>query len=56
MPARQAALQGQVYNPQVGFTLLGNTAHPSKYPYNPFYGEWSPRIAAAWDIFGDGRR
>jgi hypothetical protein len=51
----QAALQGQVYNPQVGFTLLGNTAHPSKYPYNPFYGEWSPRIAAAWDMFGDGR-
>ena len=50
----QAALQGQVYNPQVGFTLIGNTAHPSKYPYNPFYGEWSPRIAAAWDVFGDG--
>ncbi len=51
---QQAALQGNVYNPQVGFTLLGNTAHPSKYPYNPFYGEWSPRLAAAWDIFGDG--
>ena len=51
----QAALQGQVFNPQVGFTLVGNTAHPSKYPYNPFYGEWSPRIAAAWDVFGDGR-
>jgi hypothetical protein len=51
----QAALQGQVYNPQVGFTLIGNTAHPSKYPYNPFYGEWSPRIAAAWDVLGDGR-
>ncbi|MGC1646062.1 MAG: carboxypeptidase-like regulatory domain-containing protein, partial [Candidatus Sulfotelmatobacter sp.] len=50
-----AALQGQVYNPQVGFTLVGNTAHPSKYPYNPFYGEWSPRLAAAWDIFGDGK-
>ena len=44
-----------MYNPQVGFTLVGNTAHPSKYPYNPFYGEWSPRIAAAWDVFGDGR-
>jgi Carboxypeptidase regulatory-like domain len=49
-----AALQGQVFNPEVGFSLIGNTAHPSKYPYNPFYGEWSPRIAAAWDIFGDG--
>ena len=50
-----AALAGNVYNPQVGFTLLGNTAHPSKYPYNPFYGEWSPRIAGAWDMYGDGR-
>ena len=51
---QQAALAGQVFNPQVGFTLVGNTAHPSKYPYNPFYKEWSPRIAAAYDIFGDG--
>ncbi len=42
----QAALQGQVFNPQVGFSLLGNTAHPSKYPYNPFYGEWSPRVVS----------
>jgi hypothetical protein len=50
-----AALQGNVFNPQVGFTLVGNTAHPSKYPYNPYYGEWSPRISAAWDVFGDGR-
>ena len=51
----QAALAGNVYNPQVGFTLIGNTADPSKYPYNPYYGEWSPRLAAAWDVFGDGR-
>ncbi len=49
-----AALQGQVFNPQIGFTLVGNTAHPPKYLYNPYYGEWSPRIAAAWDIFGNG--
>ena len=54
MPRKPAALQGQVFNPQIGFTLVGNTAHPSKYPYNPYYGEWSPRIAAAWDIFGNG--
>jgi hypothetical protein len=51
---KQEALQGNVYNPQVGFSLIGNTAHPSKYPYNPYYGEWSPRIAAAWDVLGDG--
>jgi len=50
-----AALQGQVYNPQVGFSLIGNVASHPSYVYNPFYGEWSPRIAAAWDVFGDGR-
>jgi hypothetical protein len=50
-----AALQGNVYNPQVGFSLIGNVASKPSYVYNPFYGEWSPRIAAAWDVFGDGR-
>ncbi len=50
-----AALQGNVYNPQVGFSLVGNVAGHPKYPYNPYYGEWSPRISAAWDVFGDGR-
>jgi len=49
-----AALQGQVYNPEVGFALIGNTAGHPKYPYNPYYGQWSPRVAAAWDMFGDG--
>ncbi len=52
---QSAALAGDVYNPQVGFTLIGNLANPRKYPYNPFYGEWSPRLALAWDVFGDGR-
>ena len=52
---RDAALQGNVFNPQVGFTLIGNLANPRKYPYNPYYGEWSPRLAGAWDVFGDGR-
>jgi len=44
----RAALQGQVYNPQLGFALVGDTAAGLKYPYNPFYGQFSPRIAAAW--------
>jgi len=44
----RAALQGQVYNPQLGFALVGNTANGLKYPYNPFYGQFSPRLAAAW--------
>ena len=44
----RSALLGQVYNPDVGFALVGNTAGGLKYPYNPFYGSFSPRIAAAW--------
>jgi Carboxypeptidase regulatory-like domain len=50
MNARQAAaLQGQVYNPTVGFALVGNTGGGQKYPYLPFYGSFSPRFAAAWN-------
>jgi Carboxypeptidase regulatory-like domain len=45
---KRAALQGQVYNPEIGFSLLGNTANGPKYPYNPFYGSFSPRLAAVW--------
>jgi hypothetical protein len=45
---QRAALLGQVYNPELGFALVGNTANGLKYPYNPFYGEFSPRVAAAW--------
>ena len=45
----RAALQGTVYNPTVGFSLLANTADSPKYPYNPFYGSFSPRVAAAWN-------
>src|SRR6266403_2197691 len=62
---KRAALQGQVYNPQVGFALIGNTANSPKYPYDPFYGSFSPRIAAAWNptfdngllghLFGHGK-
>src|SRR3984957_12525932 len=45
---KTAALAGQVYNPQVGFDLVGNTGSGQKYPYLPFYGSFSPRVAAAW--------
>ncbi|MGC2530461.1 MAG: hypothetical protein WA639_22150, partial [Candidatus Acidiferrum sp.] len=44
-----AALNGQVYNPEVGFALVGNTGPGQKYPYNPFYGSFSPRVAVAWN-------
>ena len=46
---KAAALQGQVYNPEVGFALVGNTGGGQKYPYLPFYGSFSPRVAAAWN-------
>ncbi len=45
----KAALQGEVYNPIVGFNLVGNTEDGRKYPYNPYYGSFSPRVAAAWN-------
>jgi hypothetical protein len=51
---KRAALQGQVYNPEIGFALVGNTENGMKYPYNPFYGSFSPRIAAAWNPHFDG--
>jgi hypothetical protein len=60
------ALQGQVYNPILGFATIQNVTGAShKYPFNPFYGGVSPRGAIAWNpkfgsgllgkIFGDGK-
>jgi len=46
---KKAALAGQVYNPELGFSLVGNAGNGLKYPYNPFYGEFSPRVAVAWN-------
>jgi len=60
-----AALQGNVYNPFVGFSLVHNVAGHPKYPYDPYYKSFSPRIAAAWnpnfdsgllaDVFGHNK-
>ena len=60
------ALQGQVYNPTLGFDGIGNVTGAShKYPFNPFYGGVSPRVAVAWNpryndgvlgkLMGDGK-
>ena len=51
---KSAALKGQVFNPVLGYALVGNTAKGLKYPYNPFYGGFSPRIAVAWNPKASG--
>jgi hypothetical protein len=59
------ALQGQVYNPVIGFEPIGAVGGHPKYPFNPWYGGFSPRVAVAWNprfkegflnrILGDGK-
>jgi hypothetical protein len=53
---KSAALAGGVYDPILGFSTIRNVAGGGrKYPYNPFYDGFSPRVAAAWNLhFGDG--
>jgi hypothetical protein len=46
---KAAASLGEVYNPEIGFSLVHNVANSPKYPYQPFYGSLSPRLAAAWN-------
>ncbi len=46
---KTAALAGQVYNPEIGFALIDNVAGHPKYPFNPFYAGFSPRVAVAWN-------
>jgi hypothetical protein len=46
---KNAALRGQVYDPIVGYATNGNVGSGLKYPYNPRYGDFSPRVAAAWN-------
>ncbi|PWU09169.1 MAG: carboxypeptidase regulatory-like domain-containing protein, partial [Terriglobia bacterium] len=51
---QKAALAGQAYNPTVGFATVRNMNPSRKYPYDPFYGGLSPRVAAAWNPNFDG--
>jgi Carboxypeptidase regulatory-like domain len=44
---KSMALQGQVFNPILGFETVKNLG--MKYPYNTFYGGISPRAAVAWN-------
>ncbi|HKR30372.1 MAG TPA: carboxypeptidase-like regulatory domain-containing protein [Terriglobales bacterium] len=49
----QAATQGQVYNPEIGFAPIRSLHR--KYPWDPVWTDFAPRVAAAWNPhFGDG--
>ena len=62
---KNAALAGKPDNPVLGFATLRNVGKGLKYPYHPYYGGLSPRVAAAWNprfehgilgrAFGPGR-
>ncbi|HUC54418.1 MAG TPA: carboxypeptidase-like regulatory domain-containing protein [Candidatus Cybelea sp.] len=43
------ALNGKVYNPNIGFEPIGAVGGHPKYPFNPYYGGFSPRVAVAWN-------
>ncbi|MGA3186051.1 MAG: carboxypeptidase-like regulatory domain-containing protein [Bryobacteraceae bacterium] len=43
------ALQGQSYDPLLGFAGVRTIGTGLKYPYNPVYNEFSPRLAFAWN-------
>jgi hypothetical protein len=50
---KDAALNGDVFNPTLGFVPIKATGR--KYPYDPDYTNWGPRLAVAWNPnFGDG--
>ena len=52
---KTAALNGQVYNPVLGYAAIGNVASKPSYLYNVFYGGLSPRVSFAWNPnFSDG--
>jgi len=47
---QNAALAGSVFQPQIGFDLIGNAAGgQNKYPFSPFYGGFSPHASIAWN-------
>jgi len=52
---QSAALAGGSYAPEIGFETVRNIDGGEKYPYNPFYKGFSPRVSAAWNPrYSDG--
>jgi hypothetical protein len=60
-----AMAAGTTYAPEIGYQLVRGVGSGLKYPYNPFYGEFSPRASFAWNphysdgilgkLFGNGK-
>ncbi|HEV2425528.1 MAG TPA: carboxypeptidase-like regulatory domain-containing protein [Terriglobia bacterium] len=47
------ANNGQVYTPVEGFSPVGAVNGGAKYPFNPYYGAFGPRISMAWSPSSD---
>jgi len=47
------AANGTVYNPVIGFEPIRGVGGSPKYPIDPFYGGFSPRISLAWNPNAD---
>lgn len=43
------ALKGQVYNPTYGFSPVGAVGKGSKYAFPPYWGQFGPRVALAYN-------
>ena len=44
-----SGLNGQAYNPVIGFEPIHAVGGHPKYPFNPYYGGFSPRVSVAWN-------
>lgn len=61
----KAALAGTAYQPLLGFSTIRNVGGGRKYPFDPVYYGFSPRLATAWNpsfdrgilgkLFGSGK-
>jgi hypothetical protein len=43
------AQRGQVYNPILGYEPIGAVGGHPKYPFDPYWGGFSPRVSLAWN-------
>ena len=45
----KAALNGQIYSPEVGFSPAGAVGKGSKYAFPPYYHQFAPHVSLAWN-------